>query len=41
MIPITFDISGSSTNASGSGFPPGIGLSALATNTITISVTPL
>ena len=37
ITPITFDISGSSTNASGSGFPPGVGLSGLAGSTITIS----
>jgi hypothetical protein len=34
---ITFDISGSATNASGSGFPPGVNLGPLVGNTITIS----
>ena len=34
---ITFDLSGSSTNASGAGFPAGVGLGPLVGNTITIS----
>mgnify|MGYP000128065159 CR=1 FL=1 len=37
ITPITFDISGSATNASGSGLPPGISLGPVVGNTITIS----
>ena len=37
LTPITFDISGSATNASGTGFPPGVGLGPLIGKTITIS----